>query len=183
MKRPSCKWKGQTDADEVSTGSAGSPISRMPQRTEGGLRPTRQPKYHAFSRMPQGFETMTRQQTIQIEQHIIPNLDSIEDILSEMRDNGKSTYTINNTKKALRFLAQYTSLKEPNAVKHFIAEHKVSQGYKRNLCIAYNAYCKHYNIQWQMPTYHPEPRNITLPTKERIMMLVAEAGKLHEAGD
>jgi len=121
---------------------------------------------------------MTRQQTIQIEQHIIPNLDSIEDILSEMRDNGKSTYTINNTKKALRFLAQHTSLKEPNAVKHFIAEHKVSQGYKRNLCIAYNAYCKHYNIQWQMPTYHPEPRNITLPTKERIMMLVAEAGKL-----
>ena len=31
MKRPSCKWKGQTVADDQSTGGAGSPISRMPQ--------------------------------------------------------------------------------------------------------------------------------------------------------
>jgi hypothetical protein len=36
-------WKGQTDACEESTGGAGSPISRMPQKTKGGLRPTRQP--------------------------------------------------------------------------------------------------------------------------------------------
>ena len=43
VKRPSCKWKGQTDADEDSARSAGSPISRMPQSTKGGLRPTRQP--------------------------------------------------------------------------------------------------------------------------------------------
>jgi len=31
VKRLSCKWKGQTDACELSTGGAGSPISRMPQ--------------------------------------------------------------------------------------------------------------------------------------------------------
>jgi len=43
VKRPSCKWKGQTVADEESTLSAGSPISRMPHRTEGGLQPTHQP--------------------------------------------------------------------------------------------------------------------------------------------
>jgi len=35
-------WKGQTDACEESTGGAGSPISRMPQKTKGGLQPTRQ---------------------------------------------------------------------------------------------------------------------------------------------
>jgi hypothetical protein len=44
MKRPSCKWKGQTVANEESTQGAGSPISRMPQTTEGGLQPTHQPK-------------------------------------------------------------------------------------------------------------------------------------------
>src|SRR3990170_5343754 len=43
LKRPSCKWKGQTVADDRSTGGAGSPISRMPQLTKGGLRPTHQP--------------------------------------------------------------------------------------------------------------------------------------------
>jgi len=36
-------WKGQTDACEESTGGAGSPISRMPQKTKGGLLPSRQP--------------------------------------------------------------------------------------------------------------------------------------------
>jgi len=55
VKRPSCMWKGQTDACEESTGGAGSPISRMPQKTKGGLQPTRQPfftKYHIDSQCP-----------------------------------------------------------------------------------------------------------------------------------
>jgi len=38
-------WKGQTGADEESAQSAGSPISRMPHKTEGGLQPTRQPLF------------------------------------------------------------------------------------------------------------------------------------------
>ncbi len=49
MKRPSCKWKGQTVADDRSTGGAGSPISRMPQSTKGGLRPTHQPTSESLS--------------------------------------------------------------------------------------------------------------------------------------
>jgi hypothetical protein len=31
VKRLSCKWKGQTSADDVLQESAGSPISQMPQ--------------------------------------------------------------------------------------------------------------------------------------------------------
>jgi hypothetical protein len=33
-----------------------------------------------------------------------------------------------------------------------MAELKASDGYKRNLCIAYNKYAKFYGISWTMPS-------------------------------
>jgi integrase len=90
----------------------------------------------------------------------------------------KSDYTINFTRKALTYLSRHTSLSEPEAVKLFISTLKTSDGYKRNLCIAYNKYCKFYMIKWNMPIYREEAKNITLPTKEKIMMLIANAGTL-----
>ena len=111
------------------------------------------------------------------EQHIIPNKAPILNVLIQMKNDNKSNYTINFTRKALTFLAKHASLSEPEAVKHFIAQHNVSDGYKRNLCIAYNKFCKYYKIKWQMPLYIQEAKNITLPTKEKLSMLIAEAGK------
>ena len=35
--------EGRIGVDEVSARDAGSPLSRMPPKTEGGLQPTRQP--------------------------------------------------------------------------------------------------------------------------------------------
>ena len=99
-----------------------------------------------------------------------------------MENDAKSAYTINFTRKSLTFLAKHTSLNEPEAVKHFIATLKskkgepVSNGYKRNLCIAYNHFCKFYRIEWDMPTYKPEEPNHIPPTKEKALMLIAAAG-------
>jgi integrase len=95
-----------------------------------------------------------------------------------MKKDNRSDYTINFTRKALTFLSKHTSLAEPEAVKLFIATHKASDGYKRNLCIAYNKYCKFCNITWNMPKYREEAKNIALPTREKIQMLIANAGKL-----
>jgi len=95
-----------------------------------------------------------------------------------MKKDNKSDYTINFTRKALNFLAKHTSLDEPEAVKLVVAELKASDGYKRNLCIAYNKYAKFYGITWIMPKYREPPKNIALPTKEKIQMLIANAGKL-----
>ena len=95
-----------------------------------------------------------------------------------MKKDNKSDYTINFTRKALSFLAKHTSLDEPEAVKLIIAELKASDGYKRNLCIAYNKYAKFYGITWTMPKYREPPKNVALPTKEKIQMLIADAGKL-----
>jgi hypothetical protein len=102
---------------------------------------------------------------------ILPHTAPILNVLIQMKNDNKSDYTINFTRKALNFLVKHTSLTEPEAVKHFIAQLKASNSYKRNLCIAYNKYCKFYKIEWTMLLYLPEAKNIKLPTKEKLLML------------
>jgi integrase len=94
-----------------------------------------------------------------------------------MKKDNKSDYTINFTRKGLTYLGKHTSLKEPEAVKMVLADLKTSDGYKRNLAIAYNKYAKFYSIEWNMPIYKQPAKNIALPTKEKIQMLIANAGK------
>jgi integrase len=113
--------------------------------------------------------------TPSIDQHVIPNNAPTLNVLIQMKNDNKSDYTINFARKALNFLAKHTSLNEPETVKHFIAQLKTSNSYKRNLCIAYNKYCKFYKIEWTMPLYLPEAKNIKLPTKEKLLMLIAKA--------
>ncbi len=98
-----------------------------------------------------------------------------------MENDGKRKDTVKFTFKALTFLAKHTALTEPEAVKAFIAKllnkdgEEISNGYKRNLCIAYNKFCKYYKIEWEMPLYKVEEHEINLPTKERIDALIANA--------
>jgi len=95
-----------------------------------------------------------------------------------MKNNNKSDYTINFTRKALSYLSKHSELNEPEQVKQFIANHQVSNGYKKNLCIAYNKYCKYYKIEWEMPLYIPEAKTIRIPTTEKLEMLIARAGQI-----
>jgi len=94
-----------------------------------------------------------------------------------MKNEGRSDYSIKFVDKALTYLSKHTNLNEPEQVKQFIANIQASNGYKRNLAIAYNKYCKYYKIQWNMPLYQPEAKTIKIPTKEKLEMLIASAGK------
>jgi integrase len=124
-------------------------------RLEVGLRPTR----HALSTVRHN------------------SAKGIDNILVEMKLDNKSDYTINFTRKALNTISKYAALDKPEEVRMFLAMHKASNGYKRNLCIAYNKYCKYYGIQWQMPLYLPEGKAIKIPTREKVEMLIASARK------
>jgi len=136
----------------------------MPHETKGGLHPTHQPIttvhqpfFAAHQPAPDG---------------------TIENVLIDMKKNNKSDYTINFTRKSLNLLARLTSLKEPEAVKMVVADMKdVTNGYKRNLCIAYNKYAKFYAITWNMPRYRPEAKNISLPSRDKLLMMIANARK------
>jgi integrase len=94
-----------------------------------------------------------------------------------MKNDNRSEYTIKNTSKALDVLSKHTNLNEPEQVKQFIANLNASNGYKRNLSIAYNKYVKFYNLQWNMPHYKPQSKLIKIPTKEKLEMLIAHARK------
>ena len=59
-----------------------------------------------------------------------------------MKNDNKSEYTINFTRKALSFLSKHTSLSEPEAAKLFISKTKKIERIQKKPCIAYNKYCK-----------------------------------------
>jgi hypothetical protein len=61
-----------------------------------------------------------------------------------MKNSAKSDYWIKFTSKALTFLNKHADLNNPETVRAFIAALNTSNGYKRNLCLAYNKYCQHY---------------------------------------
>jgi hypothetical protein len=94
-----------------------------------------------------------------------------------MKNNAKSDYSIRFVDKALTYISNHANLNEPEQVKQFIANLNVTNGYKKNLCLAYNKYCKHYQIEWKMPIYRPEQQAIKIPTNEKIEMLIASAGR------
>ena len=101
----------------------------------------------------------------------------IINILIQMKNNAKADNTIANTAKALRRIDQHADLNNPEQVKQFIANMQVSDGYKKALCVAYNKYCKHYKIQWQMPKYTPQSKFIKIPTKEKLQMIISNSPK------
>lgn len=94
-----------------------------------------------------------------------------------MENNGKSKYTLRNYAKLLKYLSKNNNMNNPEEVKQFISEIDGSNGYKKNLCLAYNKYCQYYNIKWEMPFYIPNPKQIRIPTTENLNILIAYAGQ------
>ena len=94
-----------------------------------------------------------------------------------MKNKGKSDYSTHFVDKALKYISKHADLNEPEQVKQFIANLQAASGYKKNLCLAYNKYCKYYGIKWEMPLYKPEAKTIKIPTKEKIEMLISSAGR------
>ena len=95
-----------------------------------------------------------------------------------MKNQNRSDYTIQFTSKALITISKQADLNNPEQVKQFIANLQTSNGYKKNLCLAYKKFCKYYQIRWQMPIYKPQAKTIKIPTKEKIEMLTASSGKI-----
>jgi len=94
-----------------------------------------------------------------------------------MKANGMSDYTIESTRKALRIIEKHANLDKPEIVKLYISRKECSDGFKANLCNAYARHCKYYKIEWEKPKYTPETRQIRVPTKEKVEMLIAHAGR------
>jgi hypothetical protein len=118
---------------------------------------------------------MPSKQKAGYDQHTSPNFQhtAILPILVKMESNGKSKYTLKKYAKLLKFLSKNTNMNSAEDVKQFILKIEGSNGYKKNLCLAYNKYCKYYNIKWEIPVYIPNPKQIRIPTIENLNILIA----------
>lgn len=105
------------------------------------------------------------------------SIGKILNVLISLENNGKSKGTIQSTNRILTHMSKHIDLEQPEQIKQFIARHQCTNSYKKNMCLAYNRYCKYYKIQWQMPKYKQEQRYIKVPTKDKLEMIIAHAGR------
>jgi len=77
----------------------------------------------------------------------------------------------------LERLQRNADLDKPEQVKQFIANLKVTEGYKDNLIYAYSKYCNTYKIEWEKPKYTRDSKLIRIPTTEQINMLIANSSR------
>lgn len=94
-----------------------------------------------------------------------------------MKKDGKAEATTKFTRKALNFLAKHADLDNPEVVKGFIAQLERKNGYKKNLCFAYDNYVKVCNLQWKRPSYFVAQKLPKIPTEASLKMLIANASK------
>jgi len=99
----------------------------------------------------------------------------------KMKSNAKSDYTIKFVSKALTHLSRHADLDNPEQIKQFIANKPTSNSHKKNLCFAYNTYCKYYKIEWEKPFYRQEPKLIRVPTTASLNMLIANSRRVMTA--
>jgi len=92
-----------------------------------------------------------------------------------LTNNGKSKYTIEYVNKSLTHLSKHADLSKPEEVKQFIASKNVTDSTKKNLCFAYEQYCRYYKMKWEAPFYKQNAKSFKIPTTQKVDMLIAKA--------
>jgi integrase len=108
-----------------------------------------------------------------LETNTTPNL------LLKMKNDGRAECTIFSTGKRLRIIAKNVAdINNPEAVRSFIARHQCTDTYKQILATTYDSYCKFNGIQWNKPHYKGAERNIQVPTKEKLDLIIGHAHRV-----
>jgi integrase len=103
--------------------------------------------------------------------------EEIFQVIWELKKQGLSKYTIENTNKKLKVLAKHCNLNNPETVREFIAKFDRKDGYKRALCYAYNKYAIFHKLQWNKPKYYQPQKLPKIPLKQDIDTIIANAIK------
>ncbi len=96
----------------------------------------------------------------------------------ELLKDGKEESTIKAYIKDLRNLViKKANLYDPENVKEVIALQQWSEGYKRNVTFAYEAFLKILNGTWKRPKYKHRPKEPWIPPEAMIDQLIAHASR------
>jgi integrase len=101
----------------------------------------------------------------------------IINLLIQAKNLGQPDTTLRTYASHLKTLANNADINNPETVNTYLRNLQRSNTYKKNICKTYAKYCKIFNIQWNRPKYESDTKMIKIPTKERIEMLIASAGK------
>jgi len=102
--------------------------------------------------------------------------------LWELKKDGYAEDTIETTDERLKHLAKYTDLNDPESVKGFIANKDCTKAHKSGLCDCYARYVRYNDLQWSKPRYRRENPVITLPTEERVDLIIGSCKLKHKVG-
>lgn len=69
------------------------------------------------------------------------------------------------------------NIREPEAVKDFLAKASWKDSSKHTLCHLYSTFLKFLNLQWEPPSYHSKRKLPFIPTEDEIDRFIAASGK------
>jgi integrase len=90
-----------------------------------------------------------------------------------MKREGYPDSTVKSTGNRLRNLARECSLEDSEAVKRVIAAKAVSDGFKSNLCDAYQHFLECHGLTWNRPRYKREKGLPRVPSTENVERIIA----------
>jgi len=93
--------------------------------------------------------------------------------LIKLKNLGRNDSTLRTMSCNLRQLDRNTDLNNPEQVKAYTANAKVTNATKNKLCQAYNNYAKANSIQWEKPRYKWERKIPLIPTTENVNRIIA----------
>ncbi len=104
-----------------------------------------------------------------------PVVGEIFQVIYHLKKLGYSDSTLIPMAKRLQRLAKHVNLRNPEAVKEFIAKQNWSCGYKGNVVNAYEHFCKFYNIPFDKPKYERVDKIQKIPREEDINKIISHA--------
>jgi integrase len=103
----------------------------------------------------------------------ITTRNKIINTLLKCRNNGLSESTLKSIASSFRQITKNADINNPEEVKRFIANLKLSNNTKQKHANNYNYYCKINGLQWEKPYYRQERKIPLIPTTENINKIIS----------
>ena len=105
----------------------------------------------------------------------------IVEFLWYLQRMGRTKQTIRQYSRILKRAAKKVDIFEPEMVKRFIANSKISRTTKANLTNVFKSFYKFLKISWEPPEYKPEKTIPFIPTEQELDILISNGSKIVSA--
>jgi len=105
----------------------------------------------------------------------------IVEFLWYLQRMGRTKQTIRQYSRILKRAAEKVDIFEPEMVKRFIADSKISRTTKANLTNVFKSFYKFLKISWEPPEYKPEKTIPFIPTEQELDLLISNGSKIVSA--